>query len=290
MIHVLLPTDFSDNAKNAIIYALNFYKKKTCYFTFLHAYKVNDYEEESLLTPIPRESLLLEVHKEKENKLQDLIRELKNEQENKLHKYEIVIANKSLVSAVKEEIKKKKITLVVIGTQGHTGAIEVVYGSNTVNLMEEIQKCPVLAVPAHVSFYGLSEIVLANSFKAELCPKDLSFLIELSHQFKAPVRILHIMEEGGMNQLQKRNKKNLKERLKVEGVDYTFHSLEFLSIPLGIYSFVESRGSEIIAFINKKHGFFENLLFDPLYKNLAHYSKVPVLILHQPKKAEKINK
>lgn len=281
--HILLPTDFSKNAKNAISYALTFYDKKACHFTFLHAYKVNDYEEGSLLTPVPGESLLKEVQQKKESKLQELIRELEKRQENKLHKYDLVATNKPLVSAVREEIRKKKISLVVIGTQGHTEAIEVVYGSNTVNLMEEIQKCPVLAVPAHISFHGLSEIVLANSFKVELSSKDLSFLIELSQQFKAPIRILHIMEEGGMNDLQKGNKKNLKERLRKEGVDYTFHSLEYLSIPLGIYSFVESRGSEIIAFINKKHGFFENLFFDPLYKNLAHYSKVPILILHQPK-------
>lgn len=283
MRHILLPTDFSENAKNAIRYALNFYNKQACHFTFLHVYKVNDYEEASLLTPIPRESLLKEVQKEKKKRLLELIKEVENEQENKLHKYDFVTANKSLVSAVKEEISKKKITLVVIGTQGHTGAIEVIYGSNTVNLMEEIQKCPVLAVPAQISFHGISEIVLANSFKAELNPEDLHFLIELSFEFRSPIRILHIEEEGGLNEMQKRNKKNLKERLSMENVDYTFHSLEYLSIPLGIYSFVESRGSEIIAFINKKHGFFENLLFDPLYKNLAHYSKVPVLILHQPK-------
>lgn len=284
MKHILLPTDFSENAKNAIGYALNFYQKQTCHFIFLHAYKVNDYEEGSLLTAIPRESLLKGVQQEKEIKLQELIREVKEKHQNKLHTYDLVTANKPLVTAVSEQIRKKELNLVVIGTQGHTGAIEVVYGSNTVHLMEEVQNCPVLAVPAQISFRGLSEIVLANSFKAELGPKDLHYLIELSKQFKAPIRILHIIEEGGMNKLQMNNKLILKERLKKEKAEFTFHSLEYLSIPLGIYSFAESRGSEMIAFINKKHGFFENLLFDPLYKNLAHYSKVPVLILHQPEK------
>lgn len=68
----------------------------------------------------------------------------------------------------------------------------------------------------------------------------------------------------------------------MKNVIHSFHSLEFLSVPLGIYSFTESRGSGMIAFINKKHSILENLMLNPLYQNLAHYSKVPVLVLHQP--------
>ena len=282
MKNILLPTDFSHNAANAISYIMEMYKDDECIFTFLHAYKVNDFEEGSLLTPIPRPGLLEAAQREKSAMLQNLVDDVNGKNSNLKHSFEFISANKSLVNTVKEQINKKEIDLVVIGTQGHTGADEVVYGSNTVNLMEEIQNCPIMAIPSNVTFKGLSEIVLANSFKAELNPRDLHFLAELSEEFRAPVRVLHISEEGGLTEKQVIHKKILRERLEKENVNFSFHSLDFLSIPLGIYSFTESRGSELIAFINKKHGFFENLLFDPLYKNLAHYSKIPVLVLHQP--------
>ena len=282
MKNVLLPTDFSENAANAIAYILNMYLKEYCVFTFLHAYKVNDYEEGSLLTAVPRQGLMDAAHREKISKLQHIIDTIQQDNPNNRHSFELVAVNKPLVEAVKEQINKKEIELVAIGTQGHTGAIEVVYGSNTVNLMEEIQNCPIIAIPENVIFKGLSEIVLANSFKAELSPKDLHFLTQLSEKFKASLHILHISEEGGLSEKQVRNKNILKERLEKDNANFSFHSLDYLSIPLGIYSFTESRGSDLIAFINKKHGFLENLLFDPLYKNLAHYSKIPVLVLHQP--------
>lgn len=280
MKNILLPTDFSQNAANAVRYIIDMYKDDECVFTFLHSYKVNDYEEGSLLTPIPRPGLMEAAQREKSARLQKLVNDIEGKNSN--HSFEIISANKSLVNTVKEQVKKKEIDLIVIGTQGHTGADEVVYGSNTVNLMEEIQNCPIMAIPANVVFKGLSEIVLANSFKAELNPRDLHFLAELSDEFNAPLRILHITEEGGLSEKQVEHKKILRERLEKENANFSFHSLDFLSVPLGVYSFTESRGSELIAFINKKHGFLENLLFDPLYKNLAHYSKVPVLVLHQP--------
>jgi hypothetical protein len=102
----------------------------------------------------------------------------------------------------------------------------------------------------------------------------------LVQKFNAALRILHISEEGGLNREQKNNRTLLKEKL--SAVTHSFHSLEYLRVPLGIYSFIESRESGMIAFINKKHSFLENLLMNPLYKNLAHYSKIPVLVLHQP--------
>lgn len=282
MKNILLPTDFSQNAANAIKYIIQMYKEDDCNFTLLHAYKVNDYEEGSLLTPVPRPGLLEAAQRSKSADLQKLIEFIVQKYRNPKHSFDHSIANKPLVQAVAEQIMHRNIDLVVIGTQGHTGADEVVYGSNTVNLMEEIQNCPIMAIPANVQFKGISEIVLANSFKAELNPRDLHFLAELSEEFGAPLRILHISEEGGLTEKQVQHKKILKERLEKEKVNFSFHSLDFLSIPLGIYSFTESRGTDLLAFINKKHGFLENLLFDPLYKDLAHYSKIPVLVLHQP--------
>lgn len=279
---ILLPTDFSDYSINAISYALQLYKNEACNFLLLHVYKVRDYEESSRLTPKPAPGVLEKARETIHLQLKQLIANLKTLSSNRQHKFDFTAANKPLVPAVREAILNFNADLVVIGTHGHTGDTEVVYGSNTVNLMEEIKRCPILAVPGHVQFHSLKEIVLAHGFKSQLNPRDLDFLIQLSQDFKAPIRILHIMEEGGLSERQKENQKWLLEHLKDEEAEHSFHFLDFLNIPLGIYSFTESRESDLVAFINKKHSLLENLLFDPLYKNLAHFSKVPLLVLHQP--------
>lgn len=276
---ILLPTDFSQNSLNAIIYILKMYWDEKVKFVVLHAYKVFEYYEQSNFVAKPGVQSMEKTKKDVENELQDFVRHISQEA-GKEHQFLTTTHNLLLVDAIKKELKTQPVHLVAIGTQGHTGAKEVVYGSNTLNIMEEIMKCPIFAIPAHATYKPPQEIVLANSFKIELTPKDLDFLINLALKSNSAIRILHVSEEGGMNKSQHFNRKQLQEKL--AGVKHSFHYLEYLTVPLGIYSFSESRGSDIVAFVNKKHTLIENMLLNPLYKNLAHFSKVPVLVLHQP--------
>ncbi len=278
---ILLPTDFSANSRNALFYANQLYKEEACNFLLLHAYKVDGFHEGSKLTPVPGKTAMEAAKNQVNTKLLELIEELRLESKDADHRWKHMAVNKPLVQAINTAVTALKAHLVIIGTQGHTGSSEVVYGSNTVNILEEVQRCPVLAIPAHISFKPIQEIVLANSFKVELMPGDLEMLVAYSKKHQAPLRILHIQEEGGLTAQQKINKNLLRENLEKQKIIFSFHTLEFLSIPLGIYSFTESRGSDMIALINKKHNLFEILLLDPVYKNLAHYSKIPVLVLHQ---------
>lgn len=279
MKNILLPTDFSQNSLNAITYTLKMYRDEKVKFILLHAYKVFEYYEESILAAAPGKESLEDARKEVESDLKDLVEEISPEA-GKEHEFLSMTHNLLLTDAIKKELRTRKIHVIAIGTQGYTGAKEVIYGSNTLNIMEEIEKCPILAIPAHASFKPPGEIVLANSFKVELTAVDLNFLINLALKYDSAIRILHISEDGGLNKSQHYNRKQLHEKL--NEVKHSFHYLEYLSVPMGIYSFSESRGSDIIAFVNKKHTLIENMLLKPLYKNLAHFSKVPVLVLHQP--------
>ena len=279
MKQILLPTDFSQNAYNAISYAVEMYREEKVTFILLNAYKVFDYQENSQLIAAPGEKLLEEARKDVEEDLKNLSEKI-SKKAGKDHIFKTSIHNLLLVDAIKKELRIRKHHLIIIGTQGRTGNTEVVYGSNTINIMEEVERCPVLAVPGHATFKPPKEIVLANSYKVELTPNDLDFLTGFAKKFNASLRILHVAEEGNLNRNQQFNRKQLHEKL--EGVKHSFHQLEYLSVPLGVYSFTESRQSDIIAFINKKHTVIQNLLLQPLYKNLAFFTKVPVLVLHQP--------
>jgi hypothetical protein len=50
---ILLPTDFSKNAYNAINYAIELYKEESCEFFILHSYYLPGYEKSNLLSPEP---------------------------------------------------------------------------------------------------------------------------------------------------------------------------------------------------------------------------------------------
>lgn len=273
---ILLPTDFSLNSNNAISYALNFYRDEECHFILLHAYKVNGYRQNSTFIPIPGNPEREKARKECQTKIHQLLKEIEQRYPNPLHSFSTVTQNQQLVAAIAEELEKQSIKVIIIGTQGNTAAHDVSYGSNTIAIMEEIHNCPILAIPSHVRFSKIKEVVLASGFKVPPLEEEYFFIKELLKKTTASLRILHI-EENGISKAQQRNREDLKKVL--AEVPHSFHSLAHVSVAIGIYCFTESRGSDMIAFVNKRHSFFQNVLFNPLYKNLGNYSQIPVLIM-----------
>jgi hypothetical protein len=89
---------------------------------------------------------------------------------------------------------------------------------------------------------------------------------------------LHISDEDELSEKQLSNKKLLEDNL--QDVNHSFHYLSNMSVPTAINCFVESRESDMVAFINKKHTFFSSILSQPLVKGIAYDSKVPLLVMH----------
>ncbi len=276
---ILLPTDFSENALNAIKYAVAMYRGDSCQFLLLHAYEVNGYVEGSTFEASPIASKLEEAKQEHERALNDLKNYLTTSNGNGNHKFIIAAKNQTIIDAIREEIKTKDVELVAIGTQGATGRYELDFGSNTIEIIENIKDCPVLAIPRNERFTELNEIVLANGYKLKNQADDFRFLIHLSKKFEAPVRVLNISETGGLNPEQEENQTVVK--LLLSETQHSFHMLEHVSVPVGIYCFSESRNSDMISFVNKKYTFIQKLFFKPLHKNLGNYAKIPVLVLHR---------
>tara|TARA_R110000850_G_C9996309_1_gene468367 strand:+ start:98453 stop:99304 length:852 start_codon:yes stop_codon:yes gene_type:complete len=280
---ILFPTDFSDNALNGFKYAMALYEKLPCTFILLNAFAVNEYVEGTRFIARPNESLMHEAEELSKTNLKTLKATLEDLRPNGQHTFQTVSRNYSLIDAINEQLNANAIDLIVIGTQGSTGDYKTVYGSNTISIMEEIKNCPILAIPSKETFTGLNEIVLATGFYMEYGKSDFDFLLQLAEEQDAPLRILTISETGGLTKEQQEHKKTLNSF--IENVPHSFHILEHVNVPIGIYCFSESRNSSMISFVNKKYTFIEKLLFSPLYKDLGDYSKTPVLVLHRTRDA-----
>jgi len=81
-----------------------------------------------------------------------------------------------------------------------------------------------------------------------------------------------------LNKAQKENKQLLEDIL--EGTNYKFHELSHNNVMSSINIFVESRGSNMVSFINKKHTFFGSILTNALVKEISFHLKVPMLVMH----------
>ncbi|CAM4275753.1 universal stress protein [Zobellia nedashkovskayae] len=275
---ILVPTDFSKNALNAVRYALDLYAKLNCEFYFLNVFKLENYTTDTLIIPEPG-SAEFEVAKAKsEENFVKLLDMLALHHDNPKHIYHTIPTFTFLSAAIKKTISNKDIDLVVMGTKGASGAKGVIFGSNTVKTMEIVSECPVLAVPKEVRFTSPKEIVFPTDFKSVFKRRELRYLIEIAKMHEATVRVLHISKKPFLKPEQEENKQLLRDIL--DEVAHSFHTLTEKDVADGITAFVESRDSDMIAFINHRHFFFEKIFTKPLVKEIGYDATVPILALH----------
>ncbi|SDR67145.1 Nucleotide-binding universal stress protein, UspA family [Polaribacter sp. KT25b] len=278
---IILPTDFSKNALNAISYAIELYKEEPCEFYILHTYYLPGFSKNNLLSPEPTDKKLNEVKKRAEKNIQKLKTHALFNNVNSKHTFYFLNEFGSFNNVLKKIIEKENIKLIIMGTRGETDDKNIILGSNAVITMEEVRNCPVFVIPGNVRFKHPNEIVFPTSFKADYKENELTTLIEISKLLKAPIRILHIKKDKEFSKEQFKNKNLLNHIL--ASTSFTHHELYNSNLHEGIRCFSQSRESEMIAFFNKKHHFFGSVFSNPMVKELGNNANIPILALHDLK-------
>ncbi|MEP2278619.1 universal stress protein [Maribacter sp.] len=275
---ILIPTDFSKNALNAIRYTIDLYAKLNCDFYFLNLFSFEKYTTNSLSIPEEGSAAFEQAKQDSEKNFVKLLDTLALHPDNLKHNYYTESSYSYLSEAIKKIIAEKDIDLVAMGTKGATGSKGVLFGSNTVMAMEKIRECPVLAIPEHVSFISPKEIVFPTDFKDVYKRSAFRYLIELANMHNAEIAVLHIDNNKELTETQLSNKKLLSSIL--SETKCQFHTLREKNLGKGIQNFVESRESDMVSFINRKHFFFGSVFSKPLIKEIGYDSDVPILALH----------
>lgn len=273
---ILLPTDFSENALNAIKYALDLYADQKCEFYLLNTYEVDGYALSGRTKVVRPEQFSYESAKQEADELfVKLLKVVRLHSRSYDHDFHTVTTYNTLVNAAKDIITKHDIEIVVMGTKGITGSRTVVYGTNTIGLMEKVTECPVLAIPENVRFSSPKEIVFPTDYTLPFRKQDLRYLINIAKMHKATIQVLHIKGSQELGAQQLANKELLSTLFK--GVDHSFQELEGMSVAGEINSFIERRQADMVAFINQKHNFIRMMFSRPLVKEFGFYSRIPVL-------------
>src|SRR5690606_40442057 len=135
MMKIVLPTDFSENAFHAIEYALRLCEKVTCVFYLVHAYTPPIYRIDYALGS-PGQMGLPDDHKYMaEASLEKLIKRIHEKFDNPKHDFVAHASFNTLADEIEDIVKKENMDLVIMGTQGATGAKEILYGYNKLHVM-----------------------------------------------------------------------------------------------------------------------------------------------------------
>ncbi|WP_452228060.1 universal stress protein [Lacinutrix sp. MEBiC02404] len=273
---ILLPTDFSDNSKNAIVYALNLFKDDVCTFYVLNTYTPIVYQMEYMQTSSAQFELLDIVKKSSLNGLSAIKEEIEKTYSNAKHTVETISTFNTLISEIEEQVKREKIDLVVMGTQGASNVQGVLFGSNTVHVFKNI-KSPVLAIPSGFEFESVLEVLFPTDYGLDFQDNQLEPLLHLASSNHFRVNILHVNYGEPLSEKQKQNKENLKVYFK--HVAHIFHDVKNNNVQDAINEFQLKTKINLLVMINNKHSFFENLFFKSTINQIGFHLNIPFLVI-----------
>lgn len=268
---ILVPTDFSTNANNALKYANAFAQAAKNKLVLLNVYKpiVGKY---NIIPGIIAEETAT-AKKESKKKLMSLCNKYV-----KTSCTELVEVGDP-TDEIMEAAQKNKSSLIIMGTHGATGLNRILFGSNTSAVISK-SNIPVLAIPQRYRFRKIKTIVYASDLKNAV--NELKHLISIAKPLNATIEILNLDYGWGSNA----EKKKLLER-KIKSLSYKKIKLVEQKANIEqtmseqIKKYLKKRKSEIFAMFPEEKSWFDKIFISSKTEELAYQLKVPLLSIRK---------
>ena len=279
MKNILIPTDFSNNAWNAIKYALELFQKSTCTFHITHINQFTAYTQPRTTLLTTTEDLEESALQESKEKLEKTLKKIELLPMNAKHTFETSAIQAFFTDNIKKQVKEKKIDLIIMGTKGATGLKKLTLGSNTGDVITKV-KCPVLAVPENTSYHRPKEIVFPTSYHLSYEIKVLDDLKKIAILNDSTLRFLHISSKG-----EKLRNEQLKNQAFLNDyfaeIEHTFHEVSGEKLEVAVQSFTDDNAIDMIAMVAKNLNFLQRILFRPVVEKISYHTDIPFLVLHE---------
>jgi nucleotide-binding universal stress UspA family protein len=216
--------------------------------------------------------------------LEKTMTDIKTNYPNTKHRFKTVSAFNTLTDEIIDQCESHQIDLIVMGTQGATGAKEILLGTNTVYVIRKA-KVPVLAIPEKYRFKPIQKILFAVDYWSQYKKDELKFLNEMIHLNAAKLMVMHAGEEQVLKEVQTKNKAFLKDYFKT--VDAKFEEMKDRYMPNAVHDYIADHNIGLLAMMNRKHSFLERLLVKQNIDAIGYHVKIPFLVMKDTAKISK---
>ena len=277
---ILVPTDFSRCAQNAIDFAVKIAKKTKAEIIILHAEKlIAEHPEVSEATVFAPTSKEIHERMERVIKHQRFIHDDFPELQ---LRYEIKID--FAVDAIITTAKENNAGMIVMGTQGATNLSKYLLGSNTAKVINK-STVPVLAIPQSAKFLGFAKIVFADDLHEMDDYSVFDTLVEIALMFNSKIDIVtvHKSESDMVNYYELFEKVDIDKVFRNAKIPFEFHKVIHKDIAQGIHDFVKENHAYLLVTMPEKHGFIELLFNNSITRKLVFHNDTAVLTLPNKK-------
>ncbi len=274
---ILFPTDFSETANNAFLYALNLAKSIDAQVYVLHVYEL------PMITGSLSAGLIQNVYETVElgsfDNFKDNIPQLRQiADENGLNEIPIkfILEEGNFLYILREIIGEESVDFVVMGTDGNTGIEKMLFGSNTINAITSM-KVPILSIPHGMSFKGFKNIGFTTVFDQK--DKDaLKYLIEIANRHHAKIHCMHVSKDGKFNQ---QAMKDWQDQFAGDPIVFeVYHDSDPVN---AVLDFIKEKQIDLLTVVSRNKGFFDKIFSPGFTKKIANKNITPLFVFHEQK-------
>ena len=276
MKNILLLTDFSENSINAIHYALRLFENDMCNFFLLNVQSSGAYMSDDLVLA-GNQSLYDSIVKKTKHKLSKLIVEVESEFKNDKFNFEMLVDYDALPEAINQIKKTKNIDLIVMGTNGVTGAKEVVFGSNTINVIRKVN-CPTLVIPKGFKYRIPKDILLPLDLLDALSGEAFNDVIKFTKRFSNKLHLLRVKPHNENSNEEQKDKKNI-ARLLTE-IEFEYHVITNVPMAYAVDCYTQSHPIDLTTLLVQKESVFERFFIGSPTTQISNSIRVPLLVFH----------
>jgi len=272
---ILVPTDFSERAKNALDIAVQILEKHQGEIILLH-----------IIEPLKPALLGVDLRKPNmslEEQYLSYITEIAEQSLGKLidNRAKIKIQPKvevgNIFKAIDKNSKSENIDLIVMGTNGASGLSEFLLGSNTEKVVRKAS-CPVLAVPENIKNFKFRNIIFGTSLKEEQVPA-IEKLQVFQEFLEANLHLVFInLSSRFMSNIEiKAKAEKMFEKLNLQNDTWSIH--EAVSEQEGIIEFARQMKGDVIALATRQKTGISHFLSGSIAESLVNHAKIPILTI-----------
>lgn len=276
---ILVPTDFSTCANNAVNFAVQTAKFLPLEITLLHSFEISDssYINYVGLDKEYNRALLNDLHAE-------LTAYQKSIKETEGISVDIHLSVTPLLEAILKVTEEKNIDLIVMGTLGASGLKEKLWGSKTADLINKT-KVPIMVIPHEYQWKKPAKFLLAiNNFEED--PEVLNPLFKLAAAYQARVEVVTYTEENlkastHIEEVRKiwQYEGRLKEAYQDDTLTVTNISGSEFEETLQLY--IKEKKIDVLTMITyqQEKSFLQRLFSSGFTKRMSYHTTIPLLVI-----------
>lgn len=257
MTKILFPTDFSETANNAFLYALHLAKKMNAKIKII---SIQSNLKNYLNTT--EEDFEKNINLLKETAVNNNLIDVPIESS-------IVIGD--LLLTILDVIEKEQIELVVMGTNGENNFGKKLFGSNTVNVINN-SPIPVFAIPNNIKFKEESNLAYATLFNKE----ENTALENMSHiadVFTQKLNVVHVE-----NKLVTHEMVDIRDTWEIKYPNLVITMEKSEDVETGLLNFNAKNKTDILGVYHRDSSFFTRLFSENHSNNLINLGNVALVV------------